>query len=264
MGEGRVRVNNNVACCVGMIYVWRMKVIPFSDEQLEKQSPENFLQHTYFFDSDSPEVAGFAKNAIGDVKTNLEKSVKLFYSVRDRIRYDPYHMLVKPEEFKASAILKSPSAYCVPKAIVLVAAARAVEIPAAIGFADVQNHLNTEKLRAAMGTDIFTHHGYAALFLNGKWLKVTPAFNIELCKKFGVLPLEFDGTQDALLHPYDVKGRRHMEYLKYHGHFTDFPYERLIQSFAEFYPGMLDHATKQNENASAACFEDEKPLDANT
>lgn len=109
-----------------------------------------------------------------------------------------------------------------------------------------------------MGTDVFHYHGYAALFLEGKWLRVTPAFNIELCKKFNVLPLEFDGTRDALLHPYDGAGRKHMEYLKYHGHFTDFPYERIMKSFAEFYPCMIEHAAQRDLSAGATHFEDEE------
>ena len=30
-----------------------------------------------------------------------------------------------------------------------------------------------------MGTDLFVYHGYAELFLDGKWVKATPAFNVE-------------------------------------------------------------------------------------
>lgn len=233
----------------------------FVDGELPVKPGDEFFSPTFYFDADAPRIMEFASNVTEGAKTDVEKGMKLFYAVRDGIRYDPYRILVKREEFKASEILQSSSAYCVPKAIALVAAARAAGIPAAIGFADVRNHLNTEKLRAAMGTDVFHYHGYAALFLEGKWLRVTPAFNIELCKKFNVLPLEFDGTQDVLLHPYDGVGRKHMEYLKYHGHFTDFPYERLLKSFAEFYPGMIELAAKQNQNASAAHFEDGKPLE---
>ncbi len=229
--------------------------------ELPENPGKEFLKRTFFFDSDSSDILEFSRKATEGAKTGVEKGVKLFYAVRDGIRYDPYRILVKREEFQASRILQSSSAYCVPKAIVLAAAARAVGVPSAIGFADVRNHLNSEKLRAAMGTDIFHYHGYTALFVDGKWRRVTPAFNIELCKKFGVLPLEFDGTRDALLHPYDGAGRKHMEYLKYHGHFTDFPYERVMSSFAEFYPGMIEHAAAQkNKNANAAHFEDEALL----
>lgn len=227
-------------------------------EELTGIPGEQFLEPTFYFDFDTPAVKKFAEDAVKGSVTNAEKAVRLFYAVRDGIRYDPYHLFVGREEFKASAILQSQSAYCVPKAIVLVAAARAAGIPAAIGFADVRNHLNTEKLRAAMGTDIFHYHGYTVLFVDGQWRRVTLAFNIELCKKFGVLPLEFDGTADALFHPYDSAGRQHMEYIKYHGHFTDFPYERIMKSFAEFYPGMIEHAAEKN--LSPVNFEDETPL----
>ena len=36
------------------------------------------------------------------------------------------------------------------------------------------------------------------LYLEGKWVKATPAFNIEMCTRFGVKPLEFNGVDDSL------------------------------------------------------------------
>ena len=48
------------------------------------------------------------------------------------------------------------------------AAARAAGIPAAIGLADVVNHLTTEKLKARMGgKTYFIDHAYAALHSTG-------------------------------------------------------------------------------------------------
>lgn len=218
-----------------------------------------FLKPTFFFDTDSPVVEEFARNVTEGAQTDVEKAIKLFYAVRDCIRYDPYNVPLNCESYKASRILKSLSAFCVPKAIVLTAAARAAGIPALIGHADVRNHLTTEKLRERMGTDIFTHHGFSVLYVNGKWLKVTPAFNIELCEKFNVCPLEFDGTSDALFHPFDAGGRRHMEYIRYHGNFPDFPFERFMDAMAKFYPQMMESIMQEKTQMSAR-FEDEKPL----
>lgn len=41
------------------------------------------------------------------------------------------------------AFTLQPTAYCVPKAVLLTAAYRAGGIRAAVGFADVRNHLNS-------------------------------------------------------------------------------------------------------------------------
>jgi hypothetical protein len=77
------------------------------------------------------------------------------------------------------------------------------------------------------------------LYVNGKWAKATPAFNSELCTRFGVPPLEFDGTRDALMHAFDGEGARFMEYLNDRGTFPDVPYDRLMSDFLVHYPGMM-------------------------
>lgn len=193
------------------------------------------LAPTSFIDSDHPVVVAFAKDAIGSATAEREKASLLFRAVRDRLRYDPYTVTAAAEDYKASVILARPRAYCVPKAIALVAVARAAGIPAWLGFADVRNHLASERLREAMGTDLFVWHGYAALKVEGQVRKASPAFNAELCERFGVPALEFDGTADALLHAYDGEGRRHMEYVADHGLFEDLPLERMLRAYAETY-----------------------------
>lgn len=198
---------------------------------------QNYLRPTYFIDSDASEVIAFARAFAGDKETSLEKGMALFYAVRDKIRYDPYRIdLKKRDTFKASAIISRGYGYCVAKAIALAAVARASGIPSRVGFADVRNHLSTERLRQVMKTDTFLFHGYTELFLEDRWVKATPTFNLSLCDKFGVKPLDFDGRNDSLFHPYDREGNRHMEYIQDHGHFTDVPYDRIIQYFREYYP----------------------------
>jgi len=193
----------------------------------------------HFIDSDHPDVVAFAKEATAGAATDREKAVALFYAVRDRIRYDPYVMCDDPKTYKASSVVRSGVSYCIPKYVLLAAAARAVGIPARLGFADVKNHLSSDKLRERMGTDLFMWHGYTELFLDGRWVKVTSAFNIELCERFGVLPQEFDGEQDALLHPFTADGREHMEYVRDRGSFDDVPFEEIIAEFRATYPGMF-------------------------
>jgi transglutaminase-like putative cysteine protease len=212
-----------------------------------------FLASGEFIDSATPAVRAFSAAAIGGAKGEREQAVRLYYAVRDGFRYDPYSIRAARRIFVASDVLAVQAAFCIPKAILLAAAARAAGIPAGIGLADVKNHLTTRKLRALMGTDIFIHHGYTVLWLDGRWVKCTPAFNIELCQKFGVLPLEFDGEHDSLMHPYDANRQRHMEYLQDHGIFADFPYDRVIGDFLKLYPGVF----KQQVTGR---FEQETPL----
>jgi transglutaminase-like putative cysteine protease len=205
------------------------------------------LAATGFVDADAPEVVAFASEAVGDVTDPVEHAVRLFYAVRDGIWYSPYTITDDPADYRAGAIAGMNATFCVPKAVLLAAAARAVGIPARVGFADVRNHLTSEKLRRKMGTDLFMWHGYTALYLDGHWLKVTPAFNVELCDLFGVRPLEFDGTEDALFHEFTTGGERHMEYVRYRGEFDDLPFDEMMGDFRKHYAGMLEPATTDTD-----------------
>jgi len=195
----------------------------------------SYLVPTYFLDSDHPEVIAYAERAVGDATADVERAVRLFYVIRDGILYDPYSFSLERDAYRASAVLRQTRAFCVPKAILLAAGARSLGIPARLGFADVKNHLSSEKLRAQMRTDLFVFHGYAELYLEGAWVKATPAFNLALCERFGTVPLEFDGRSDALLQPYDQSGRRHMEYVHDRGTYADFPFEEMMRAFLETY-----------------------------
>jgi transglutaminase-like putative cysteine protease len=195
-----------------------------------------YLQPTQFIDSDSPGVIAFTRSVIDPVETGIERGVKLYYVIRDMIRYSPYGIGFSPERYKASWVLREKIGFCIQKAILLAAAARAVDIPSRLGFADVRNHLATERLKQLMRTDEFIFHGYTELYLGGKWVKATPAFNLDLCKKFGVKPLEFNGRDDSIFHPFDQAGNKHMEYIRDHGQFADFPLEKMIEAFKQGYP----------------------------
>ncbi|HYW93560.1 MAG TPA: transglutaminase family protein [Gammaproteobacteria bacterium] len=199
---------------------------------------EQYLKPTRYLDCDEPAVRDYAaRHAGGGVPR--EQAVRLYYAVRDGIRYDPYSMRFEPDNFRASAVLRRERDFCIPKAVLLAALARARGIPARLGFADVRNHLATPRLLQAMGTDLFIYHGYTELHLEGKWVKATPAFNLGLCEKAGVKPLEFDGRSDSVFHQYDRSGRRHMEYVRDHGSYADLPYAEILAAMREAYPAML-------------------------
>lgn len=214
------------------------------------------LEATEYVDSDHPVVQRFADEALTDAGLDRSsdataKAVALFHAVRDGFRYDPYVLAADPSDYKASAVIGTDANWCVPKSVVLTAAARAVGIPARLGFADVRNHLTSEKLTATMGTDLFAWHGYSEFLLpdpegdGQRWFKLSSAFNIELCERFGVKVLEFDGTDDALMHPYDKAGNRHMEYVRQRGSFDDLPLERILADFAEIYPASMTGAAAE-------------------
>ena len=170
-----------------------------------------------FVDADHPDVVAWAREVTAGRETDRERAVALFLAVRDGWRYDPYGTSRSAADYTASAILRTTSNWCVPKSVLLAAGLRAVGIPSRLGFADVRNHLTSEKLTAHMGTDLFAYHGYVAVFLDDEWHKVSSAFNVELCQRFGTKVLEWDGHGDALMHPYDESGRRHMEYVRDRG-----------------------------------------------
>lgn len=212
-----------------------------------------FLQPTGFIDSNSPAVIAFANRVVEGATLEKEKAIKLYNAIRDEIQYDPYRIEFTPEAFRASVIIGKGYGYCVAKAIVLAATGRATGIPSRLRFADVRNHLTTERLKKVMKTDLFIYHGYTEFYLNGRWLKVTPTFNRSLCERFHIKPLEFDGENDAIFHPYDVDGRRHMEYVTDHGAFADVPYDKIIEMFETHYGGYFQ---KDKEDVAGA-FEQE-------
>lgn len=196
--------------------------------------PEH-LEPTSIIDSNHKAVQAFAHAHAGKKESVINCAVSLFYAVRDEIRYNPYLYDLSENALKASFTLKQKESWCVPKAILLAACCRAIGIPARLGFADVRNHLSTQRLREAMKTDLFSWHGYTLLFLGGKWVKATPAFNKTLCQKFRLATLEFDGEHNAIFHPFDLSGNAHMEYVWERGEYDDVPLEKMQESALRIY-----------------------------
>jgi transglutaminase-like putative cysteine protease len=196
--------------------------------------PED-LEPTFFIDTGSEAVRGFVDRVAGGARDEHETVARLFAAVRDGIRSDPYNVSGDPEDYRASKVLASDRGYCVQKSVALTAAARAAGIPSRLGFADVKNHLQSEKLREAMGTDLFVWHGYSTFYVGGRWTKASSAFNRELCERFGVEPLDFDGHEDALLHQFTGDGSRYMEYVHDRGEYRDLPLAEMLESFRATY-----------------------------
>ncbi len=210
----------------------------------------NYLHATPFVDCDDPAIRDFAREAAGDAQSVKDKAIALYGAVRDRIQYDPYRDFLDPATFRASDVLAVGKGFCVGKSALLAAAARAVGVPARPGYADVRNHLTSKRLQEQMG-NTFYWHSYTELYIDGKWVKCTPAFDAALCERANIKPLDFDGKTDSLFHPFDPAGRQHMEYLQDRGAFEDVPFETIVADFKKFYPKL------RSANAAAASFRDE-------
>jgi transglutaminase-like putative cysteine protease len=196
---------------------------------------KRYLTPTAIIDSNHRTIVHHATDTIGGSKDPVEQAVSLYYSVRDGIRYDPYYPFYLPEHYRASNILKSGRGYCVCKASLLCALGRACGIPSRLGFADVRNHLATRQLIEFIGSDLFVYHGFVEFYLEGKWVKATPAFNSTLCKKHRVSPLEFNGREDSLFQPCNLEKKQFMEYVADHGTFADIPVDTIVAAWKEAY-----------------------------
>jgi transglutaminase-like putative cysteine protease len=197
---------------------------------------DKYLSPTAIIDSDHKEIVAYAREKTkGCGDDPIEKAVRLYYAVRDGIWYDPYYPFYLPEHFRASNVLRSGRGYCVCKASLLCALGRASGVPSRVGFADVRNHLATKQLIEIMGTDLFAFHGFTEFYLEGKWVVATPAFNKELCERHKVVPLEFNGRDDSIFQPYNLEKKQFMEYVAYHGSFSDIPVGLIVAGMEKAY-----------------------------
>ena len=194
-----------------------------------------YLTPTSIIDSDHPSIQDFAAKIVNGITDPIKIAVKLYLAVRDGILYDPYAPFYLPEHYRASYVLKRGRSFCIPKASLLCALGRACNIPSRIGFADVRNHLATKQLIEFMGSDFFVYHGFVELYLEGKWVKATPAFNSDLCRRHHVPPLEFNGREDSLFQAYNLQNQRFMEYVALRGVYADIPVYQIVSAWEEAY-----------------------------
>ncbi|MBW2644363.1 MAG: transglutaminase domain-containing protein [Deltaproteobacteria bacterium] len=197
---------------------------------------KKYLAPTAIIDSDNKIIIEYANDTVIDAgEDTIEKAVKLYYAVRDGIWYDPYYPFYLAEHYRASNVLKSGRGFCISKVSLLCALGRACNIPSRVGFATVRNHLATPKLLEFLGSDLFVYHGFAEFYLTGKWVKATPAFNVELCKKHNVIPLEFNGREDSIFQTYNMGKKAFMEYLEFHGIYADIPVDVILAAWEKAY-----------------------------
>jgi transglutaminase-like putative cysteine protease len=188
---------------------------------------EKYLKPTAIIDCGHKAIEEKANEVTKGKKGVIEKASRLFYFVRDEIKYNPYLPRYLPEHFRASNTLARGEGFCVQKAVLLVALTRAIGIPARLRFAIIRNHLLPDKVAGLLNTNLLPDHGYTELYINEKWVKATPSFDLETCRKNRIVPVEFDGTNDAKLHPHTQDGKFHIEYILERGAYEDVPLHEI-------------------------------------
>ena len=206
-----------------------------------------YLIATYYFDYESDEIQKLIQEFKTYTLTPKEKAKQLYLKIRDNWRYNPYRISLDKKSYKASVISKKTETHCIDKSILLITCLRGLKIPAKIHLAKVKNHIGVERLVEKFGTNEISPHGMVDVFLDGKWLKVSPAFNVELCHKCNVNPLEFDGEKDSIFQEFDNSGNKFMQYLEDYGSFEDVPLDFIIKNFKENYPEIINKLKGQTD-----------------
>lgn len=197
---------------------------------------QEYLKATDLIDADHPAIKNYAERMTNGARIDMQKAVRIYYTVRDGWKYNPYNINMQADAMRASVILEREEGHCLDKAILMIALLRAVDVPARLRLAKVRNHIAAERLVEFFGTDELTPHGYVEVWLNDQWVKATPAFNQELCEKIGVSVLEFDGRNDSIFQEFDKSDNKFMEYLEDYGAFADVPLDFIIANLKEHYP----------------------------
>ncbi|WP_321281343.1 transglutaminase family protein [Marinifilum fragile] len=200
----------------------------------------NYLSPSYYFDYESDVIQKLISEFKDDRISDKEKAIGMYLKVRDNWRYDPYTISLAKESFRASFIAQKSTGNCVEKSILLIACLRALGLPARLHLGKVKNHIAVERLTEKYGSNELTPHGMLNVYLNHKWLKLSPAFNKSLCEKFKVAPLDFDGENNSFLQQFNSEGSLFMEYTADYGHFKDVPLDFMKRNIKEHYPHIFD------------------------
>jgi len=194
---------------------------------------EDYLRPTDTIDCANEAILAKTRELTQGCATPVEKALALFYFVRDDIPYNLYMISVFKEDFTASRILAWGKGYCVQKAVLFSALARAAGIPSRLAFAKIRNHKVPEKVLALAGDNIFPRHGYTQLFLENTWVSVAPTFDKALCEKIGAPVVEWDGRTDATLPSIDLQGHPYIEYVEKFGTHADLPFDWIVEAISK-------------------------------
>lgn len=200
---------------------------------------------TEFLDHEAPAVRAFLARAVPDrARPAAQLAVELYYAVRDAIEYEIYGVDLARASMRASAVVEHGRGLCIHKSILYAACARSLGIPSRLAFVDVRNHVASPRLQRLLGGDVVHYHCFARLHLDGRWVSATPVFSARLCRVYGMRPLDFDGSTDAVLQPFDEEGKAFIEFVHEHGTFDDLPYGQVIAGLRRAHPRLFDTGTR--------------------
>ncbi len=198
------------------------------------------------------DILALARELARGSADEAEAAGRLFDYVRDTVRYNPYTPFHRMEDYLARTVLRRGRGYCVQKSALLCALARALGIPARLGFADISNHQLPAGLYEVLGSDVMYHHCFVEWWLRGAWRKATPSFEVPLVAERGWRLVEFDPEGDCLLPETDAAGRPHISYLRYLGHSQGVPLQEILDSWRAGYgPERVDYWISQVENGGS-------------
>lgn len=200
---------------------------------------DSFLRETAYINFNNPEFDKFLVGISDKNKRQVDLAIELYNLVRDSFLYDPYHLNISSEGLIASRVLIKKRAWCVEKSTVLAACARRFGIPSRLGYAIVKNHIGVERLVQYLKREEIVFHGYVELYLDGKWVKCTPAFDPRVCRMSGVSVLTWNGRDDSMFQEFE-KDVKFMEYIHFYGEFDDVPIQLMNTEMKKYYPHLFE------------------------
>lgn len=210
-----------------------------------------YLKSTSFLNAEHSNIQSFIEE-INRKTSKKDQAVQVYYLVRDAFLYDPYHLDLRPQALIASEIVSRKRTWCVEKAIVMATCLRALDIPSRLGYGIVINHIGVDKLTSYLKRKEIVFHGYVEAYIDGRWVKSTPAFDRKVCRLSGVPPLEWDGENDAMFQAY--KGNeKFMEYVHFYGVFDDVPVELMNAEMKKYYPHLFENTFNSKEFSFFHC-----------
>ena len=201
----------------------------------EPQAWELYLTANEEMNTAHPLVRQAAKEAVGGAVDESEKAKRIFYFVRDSLPYNMYPKNTNHPNYYASAVLENGEGWCLQKSMLAATLSRVAGIPARVRFAELINHSLNEKAKTAIGTNHFSPHTYAEVFLHQQWVPITPVFDAKLCRQLEVPTVEFDGVHPALLAAETLAGAPYMEYISKTPGYARLPWEHILGEIHRVY-----------------------------
>ena len=132
---------------------------------------EKYLRPTAAIDCDNESVKRQANQLTEGQGSATDKAKSLFRFVRDEVRYRFYALSDFLDDYRASATMARGEGFCIQKAIVLAALARAVGIPARLRFAVIRNPLARIRSRDYWGETCLSPMAIMSYILVGSGLR---------------------------------------------------------------------------------------------